>query len=320
MTIKKDNQIGELIARVDPKRMRRDLFFLASDPLPSRVLNYVRPGSDKSTLHEADDFIIDRLESLGYEVERELVKVQAFQPDLSVPHGFRRPLPDEPWYDSFNLYARRPAVEHPANVIPANAGIETPALLDPNEPSPMEAIVLLAHKDSQSWLDRAPGASDNAVGVVALLEIARLMREVEPTRTVIFLFCNEEHWPWTSVAAAERLAASSLRIMAVINVDSIGGKSLENARSGIHTNTTRYSTPEGERIADLMGRINELYEIGLDQEKAFSGTPNDDDGSFINAGILPTVLNIGSFPYADPNYHTLGDKPEYVDLANVVKA
>ena len=29
------------------------------------------------------------------------------------------------------------------------------------------------------------------------------------------------------------------------------------------------------------------------------------------------VLNIGSFPYADPNYHTPGDIPECVDLGNV---
>ena len=46
-------------------------------------------------------------------------------------------------------------------------------------------------------------------------------------------------------------------------------------------------------------------------------TPNDDDGSFVNAGIAPSVLLIGSFPYADPNYHTVHDKPSLVDIENV---
>jgi hypothetical protein len=69
-----------------------------------------------------------------------------------------------------------------------------------------------------------------------------------------------------------------------------------------------------------MGTVNDLYEIGLEQEKAFLGTPNDDDGSFINAGIRPAVMNIGSFPYGDPNYHTLLDRPEDVDIGNVEKA
>jgi hypothetical protein len=82
------------------------------------------------------------------------------------------------------------------------------------------------------------------------------------------------------------------------------------------TNVTRYSTPEGEKIADLMARLNTHHGIGLEQSKSFSERPGDDDGSFIKAGFAWTVLNTGSIPYADPNYHTENDVAEKVDVDN----
>ncbi len=37
----------------------------------------------------------------------------------------------------------------------------------------------------------------------------------------------------------------------------------------------------------------------------------------IHAGFPAAVANIGSYPYADPNYHLESDRPEGVDLPNV---
>ena len=44
---------------------------------------------------------------------------------------------------------------------------------------------------------------------------------------------------------------------------------------------------------------------------------NDDDGMFIKAGFPRTVMNIGSFPYQDSQYHLEGDVPERVNLDNL---
>jgi hypothetical protein len=97
-------------------------------------------------------------------------------------------------------------------------------------------------------------------------------------------------------------------------MDGIGVKSLEMA--GHLTNVTRYTTPEGERLADLMESLNKRFSIGLEQSKFRSTRPGDDDGSFINAGFPWSVLNIGSMPYADPNYHLETDVAEKVDIDN----
>lgn len=271
-----------------------DVFALCRDVVPCRVLNDGDHKGRPSTLHVVDDWLERRFRSIGYPVERSLVQVQAFVPDPSVPHGFRKPLPHEPWYDAFNLIARKVGSAEPER-----------------------AVVLVAHKDSQSWLHRAPGAYDNAVGVAALLEIARILENIDLAITVLWLFCNEEHWPWTSIEAANTLAAYDPEIIAVINLDGIGGKSAEDASAGRQTNVTRYVTVAGEAIADLMGAVNRTYQIGLEQRKHRADYPNDDDGSFINAGILPAVLNTGSVPYADPHYHTEEDRPEHVDFENV---
>jgi len=287
--------IQSQLKKIDRQAFRENLFYLAQDPLPCRTLNCTLPGHTLCTLYEADQFITRKLESWGYSVERETMKVQAFQPDPSVPHGFRKPLDDAPWYDAFNLIARKTGSDYPK-----------------------ELIVVISHKDSQSWLSCAAGAHDNAVGVAANLEIARILSEVDSRRSIRFVFCNEEHWPWTSALTARNIRESGISLIAALNVDSIAGKSAADQQPGRLLNVTRYTTPEGERLADLMAFLNESYQLGLIQRKHFCEYPNDDDGSFVKAGLPAAVLNIGSFPYAEPYYHTLLDVPENVDLENAL--
>ncbi len=284
-----------LVSRVDAARISTDLFYLSHDPIPCRTLNYVIPGHAQCTLYETDDYVAARLSELGYAIERQTVPVQAFVPDDSVPWGFRKPVATEAWYDAVNLLAVRRGSSKPE-----------------------EIVLLVAHKDSQSWLDVAPGACDNAVGVCALLEIARIVADHELNRSIGFLFCNEEHWPWTSVAAAQRLAASGNDLVCVLNVDSIGGKSA--SMLGRFPGCVRYTTDEGEKVAKLAHTLNGVFGIGLEHSIHRAEVPNDDDGSFINAGILPSVMFIGSYPYADPNYHTVNDRPDLVDVENARRA
>jgi len=79
---------------------------------------------------------------------------------------------------------------------------------------------------------------------------------------------------------------------------------------------TAYTKPEGERLAELMAEVNTRYSIGLEQRTAKRSRPGDDDGSFVLAGYPVAVVNIGSFPYGEPNYHAEGDIPETCDIKN----
>jgi hypothetical protein len=238
------------------------------------------------------------LESWGYRVEREGVQVQAYRRDTSKRkhEQYSPPKPEDPWYTAYNLYAEKKGLSRAD-----------------------EIIVVAAHKDSQSWID-SPGANDNAIGTVGVLEMACVLAKAAPERTVRFLFCNEEHTPWTSRFAAEAAAARGDQIIAVLNVDSLDGKSDEDMAAGKLIHVVGYSTEEGRPLAELIAGCAARYGIGLDVQVGFKPHVNDDDGMFINAGYRTTVMNVGSWPYGDSEYHLPGDIPERVSIENVVRS
>jgi hypothetical protein len=287
-----ESAYSSLTKSVSADRIKSGVYYLSSYPLPRRVLNYTLPGHTASTLEEADAWIIKQLRNAGYSPKADETKVQAFGRDLSKPlsHQYATPPKDSPWFTAQNIIAGREGSEHPD-----------------------ELIIIIAHKDSQSWIT-SPGANDNAVGTCGALELATVLKDYKPKHSIRFIFCNEEHIPWTSVTAAEAIKASGLKVLALINLDGIGVK--PPSQQGQLTNVTRYTTPEGEKLADMMAMLNKQHSIGLHQSKYLSDSPGDDDGSFINAGFPWSVLNIGSMPYGDPNYHQEGDTPEKVDYVN----
>lgn len=284
--------------RVGANRMKKNLFHLAKSPLPFRKLNFTLPGHEKSTLHEADDYMAGKLESWGYQVQREAVQVQAFRRDIRKPkHAqYSRPMPEDPWYTAYNLYAERKGRSHPEDI-----------------------VLILAHKDSQSWID-SPGANDNAIGTVGVLELARVLADYESERTIRFLLCNEEHTPWTSVTAAKKAKERGDHIIALFNLDGIGVKSPEETAAGKQTCITAYTEPPGDRLAELVGAANDRFELGLEHRIIKQKRPGNDDGSFVKEGYTSAILVIGSWPYADPNYHLETDVPELCDVPNAAKA
>jgi hypothetical protein len=291
----KDPFIARTIQDIDQGRIRDDVFALASSPLPFRKLNLTLPDHVKNTLEEADDFLAQRLEACGYTVTREGMRVQAFRCDTNKPkaHQYSPASPDDPWYMAFNVLAEWRG-----------------------KGKPEEIILLLAHKDSQSWV-HSPGAYDNAVGTAAILEIARLVAKIEPQRTIRFLWCNEEHTPWTSVLAADTMRKRKDNLVGIFNTDSLGGKSQKDIDDGIKSNATLYTADEGKRFADLMTEVNESYSLGLRQTVTKRTSVGDDDGSFVKAGYACAIVNVGSCPYDDPEYHREGDVPDRVDYENV---
>jgi hypothetical protein len=80
-----------------------------------------------------------------------------------------------------------------------------------------------------------------------------------------------------------------------------------------------FTLPEGRLLAELMGAVNVRYGLGLEHRIVQRRSPSDDDGSFVKAGYPATILNVGSWPYGDPNYHAEGDIPERCDVDNAAR-
>lgn len=288
-------EIEKHLNSVSGDRMREDLFYLTKDPLPFRKANYTRPGSAVDSLQEADEYIVRRLAAAGCEVSSTAHRAQAFRCDETKPihHWYSKPERSDPWYAVNNLEVTVMGNEKPE-----------------------EIIQLISHKDSMSWID-SPGAHDNATGTVANIELARILASIPVKRTVRVLFCNEEHTPWTSIDAANAAAQRGDDIIAVLNVDSIDGKSDEDMAAGKCTHVVTYSTDEGKPLAEFIAGCAQRYRPALETSVAFKEHVNDDDGMFIKAGFNTTVMNIGSIPYSDSEYHLPGDAPERVNIENL---
>ncbi|HEX5187086.1 MAG TPA: M28 family metallopeptidase, partial [Nitrososphaeraceae archaeon] len=92
-----------------------------------------------------------------------------------------------------------------------------------------KTIILCAHYDTilqsdfEDITSRAPGANDNASGVSALLEIARIMLNVNTEYTVQFVFFSgEEQGFWGSTHYAQKVKDENLDLLLVVNMDMCG--------------------------------------------------------------------------------------------------
>jgi Zn-dependent M28 family amino/carboxypeptidase len=89
-------------------------------------------------------------------------------------------------------------------------------------------IIISAHydsttQDSNNITARAPGADDNASGVAAVLELARILSSIDLKNSIQFvLFSGEEQGQWGSRNYAKHLYDNNTKIDLLINLDMIG--------------------------------------------------------------------------------------------------
>src|ERR671918_2268314 len=93
-------------------------------------------------------------------------------------------------------------------------------------------ILISAHYDNRmqnisQTNARAPGANDNASGVAAVLELARVLSKVDLKNNIQFvLFSGEEQGQWGSVAYVKHQQTNSTKLDLVLNLDMVGYPSL----------------------------------------------------------------------------------------------
>jgi Peptidase family M28 len=102
-----------------------------------------------------------------------------------------------------------------------NIACENPGLTN-------NTIIISAHYDSRmedinNSIARAPGADDNASGVSALLEVARILSNVSLNHSIIFaLFSGEEQGKWGSTHYADHIDRTNVDLDLLINLDMVG--------------------------------------------------------------------------------------------------
>lgn len=179
-------------------------------------------------------------------------------------------------------------------------------------------VLVVAHLDSVNHDDAekdgvlaaAPGADDNGSGSAGLLEMARVLAEVDTAHDLrLVLFGGEEQDLVGSDRYVERLAmADRARIAAVLNMDMIG---VDN-HAGEPPTVLLEGGPVSAPLMDELCACAHAY-ASLQVRRTLKPWGSD-HVSFLKAGI-PAVLTIEGYDRANGRVHGAGDTLDYLDYA-----
>ena len=180
---------------------------------------------------------------------------------------------------------------------------------------PDEWILVGAHYDSRNTsasntTNPSPGAEDNASGCAAVLEMARVMADLKPKRTLKFVcFAGEEQGLIGSEAYAASLVSSGElgKIKLAVIMDMIGYSSTSALDVLLETSSA------------LAGVLPQFQQAAADYSPGMTVSTSlapfgSDHMPFINRGV-PTLLLIENEWDSYPHYHKATDIP-----ANVTNA
>jgi len=132
-------------------------------------------------------------------------------------------------------------------------------------PNAHEQVLMTAHLDSTSNKPQteAPGAEDNASGVSALMEAARLFRYYKFDRTIkIIFFTGEEQGLYGSYAYTEDFRHESDNMLGVVNLDMFGYDADRDYCMELHVGTM----PESNVVGNCFTSVNNNYNLGVKVE------------------------------------------------------
>lgn len=201
-------------------------------------------------------------------------------------------------------------------------------------------VVVGAHYDT---VPGSPGADDNASGVAATLEIARMVGQARPGRPVrCVLFVNEEP-PWFqtddmgSRHYARRIKERGEKVAAMLALESIGyyvdgpgsqrypfplGLAYPDSGNFLAVVSDRRSGGLLERVVGSFERHSAFPVQGVAVPAWVPGVSWSDQWAFWQEGF-PAVMVTDTAPFRYPAYHTEDDTPDklrYDALEAVVAA
>jgi len=204
-----------------------------------------------------------------------------------------------------------------------------------------EVIVVGAHYDSAPG---SPGANDNASDAAAVIELARLLRDLDGSagkRIRLVLFVNEEP-PYFRTEAmgslnyARALAQRNERVVAMYSLETIGFYSSEPG-SQVYPAPFGLIFPDRGDFVAFVGLLGSraLVRETMRSFRAHTGFPTiggvapgfvpgigwSDHWAFAERGFQAVMIT-DTAPFRYPHYHRPSDTPDKVDaesLARVVK-
>ncbi|MBN2180762.1 MAG: M20/M25/M40 family metallo-hydrolase [Sedimentisphaerales bacterium] len=176
---------------------------------------------------------------------------------------------------------------------------------DKNKP----VILLSAHFDSSSSGNgQAPGADDNASGVAALLELARILKENRIQKNFEFVFFNcEEAGTRGSRHLSDKYRDNRRQIDYMINIDTIG------TWKGPLSETCPVNFVTDKNSVGVIEQLQEHFPYPLRQSKTIW---RDDHGNFWNNGYKAIEITEDG---CTEHMHKPTDTAEKLDYDNIAR-
>ena len=184
-------------------------------------------------------------------------------------------------------------------------------------------IIICAHydcimEDLQDYTSRAPGANDNASGVSAILEIARVLNNEKLSYTIQFvLFSGEEQGLHGSVQYSKFIKENNSQLFRLINLDMIGYPQLNPGIVIIerdnNSNPVHNRVPENDNLSietgEIMARMAKYNNLEFDLDSIY----DSDYEPFEAKGYIVIGTYDGSAENINPHYHNSSDTPSLID-------
>jgi hypothetical protein len=170
---------------------------------------------------------------------------------------------------------------------------------------PEQCYMVCAHYDN---LPDAPvnyGADDNASGVAAVLESARILSKYTLPYTIFYVFFDqEEQGLWGSEYFCNLHDVGAQPVLGVINMDMIAYDGNNDSAANIHIRTVGGD----QLISDKLTEVNNLYAVSLHLNIINPPSFQSDHASFWKY-FMPAVMFIEDDKHDfNPGYHSLNDQ------------
>jgi len=173
---------------------------------------------------------------------------------------------------------------------------------------PEKQYIICAHYDAVDVYC----ADDNASGVAAIVEAARILSKYDFKYTIIYALWDEEEAGLVgSTYYASQASSNQDDIQGVLNMDMLAWDGNNDNLLDIHSQNTANSN----ELANLMIVVNSLYGLSLNPIIYNPGTLQSDHSSFWNHGY-GAILLIEAYYGGDlnPYYHTVNDRIDKFNL------
>ena len=184
--------------------------------------------------------------------------------------------------------------------------------------SPNEKYIICGHFDSILWDTVlahaiAPGADDNASGVAAVLEAARILRthSWDPTMVFACWAAEEFGWDYGSLHYAQRADSLGIDISGVINMDMIGF--MNNSQFDCNVSHHDFA-PFAQWLSDVFYHAAQTYAPLLIVYREIDQSARSDHYFFAIHGY-PAVCGSERWSWQNPHYHDTSDVLSYMTPA-----